>query len=352
MESDMKKIWVDLENSPHVPFFKPIIEEFEKRGFAITITARDCFQVCTLADLHNLPYQRVGRHYGKNKAMKGFGLLFRAAQMAPLVIKARPDLALSHGSRSQLILAKALRVPSVLIFDYEHTTSVPFLSGDLLIAPEVVSEYIKRRQVSSYPGIKEDVYVPMFEPQPGILRELGIEESEVVVTVRPPATEAHYFRPESEELFEGAIDWIAAHPATRIVMLPRNERQTSFVIEKWPDHFANGKVLIPTTVVDGLNLIWHSDLVISGGGTMNREAAALGVPVYSIFRGELGAVDRYLAQSGRLTLIENIKELATKIVLGKWKRPVRPDQTNRPALQHIVDIIEAFVKKGSFGVTV
>ena len=266
MESNKKKIWVDLENSPHVPFFKPIIKELEKHGYAITITARDCFQVCRLADLHNMPYQRVGRHYGKNKAMKGLGLLFRAAQMAPLVIKARPDLALSHGSRSQLILAKALRIPSVTIFDYEHAHRIPFLSADLFLAPElvcdllltpeVISEYVKRWQVSSYPGIKEDVYVPMFEPQPGILRELGIEESEIVVTVRPPATEAHYFRPESEELFEGAIDWIAAQPATRIVMLPRNERQTSFVMEKWPDLFANGKILIPATVVDGLNLIW------------------------------------------------------------------------------------------------
>lgn len=345
MESNKKKIWVDLENSPHVPFFKPIIEELEKRGYSITVTARDCFQVCALADLHNLPYQRVGRHYGKNKIMKGFGLLFRAVQMAPLLMKARPELAISHGSRSQVILARILRIPSVMIIDYEHTKGVPFLHADLVIVPELLPDN-NIPSIRKYPGIKEDVYVPAFEPQPGILQELGIAENEIVIAMRPPATEAHYFRPQSEELFEASVDWIASHPNTRIVMLPRNERQTSFIMGKWPELLSAGRIIIPVKVVDGLNLIWHSDLVISGGGTMNREAAALGAPVYSIFRGEIGAVDRYLAQSGRLTLIENAKELATKIVLGKWKRPVRPDQTDRPALQRIVDIVEAFVKKG------
>jgi len=345
MKTDKRTIWVDLDNSPHVPFFKPIIEELEKRGYAVNITARDCFQTCSLADLLGVPYQRVGHHYGKKKIMKGFGLLYRAAQMAPLVMKARPHLALSHGSRSQMILAKALRIPSIMIFDYEHTKEVPFMDPDLLLVPEVVSGHMKSGQVSSYPGIKEDVYVPMFAPQPGILQELGVKESEIVVTVRPPATEAHYFKPESGELFESAIDWIAANPATRIMMLPRNERQAIFIRERWPDLISTKKIIIPASVVNGLNLIWHSDLVISGGGTMNREAAALGVPVYSIFRGESGAVDRYLAQSGRLILIENSKELATKLVLGKWKRPTRPDQKNRPALQRIVDVVDSYLKK-------
>jgi predicted glycosyltransferase len=344
-----KTIWIDLENSPHVPFFKPIIRELEKRGYATTITARDCFQVCALADLQQVPYRRVGRHYGKNKIMKGLGLLVRAAQMAPLVIRARPRLAISHGSRSQVFLAKVLRIPSVMIFDYEHSKGVPFLRADLNLVPELISGSIKRRQVSSYPGIKEDVYVPAFEPQPGILRELGIEKREIVVTVRPPATEAHYFVPQSEELFEAAIGFIASNPATRIVMLPRNDSQSAFIREKWPELVATRKVIIPAEVVDGLNLIWHSDLVISGGGTMNREAAALGVPVYSTFRGEIGNVDRYLAQEGRLVLIESVEELATKIVLEKWKRPDKPDSASRPALQRIVSTVENFLKNERFG---
>jgi len=44
------KIWIDLDNTPHVPFFKPIIRELEKRGHEVVLTARDAFQVCELAD--------------------------------------------------------------------------------------------------------------------------------------------------------------------------------------------------------------------------------------------------------------------------------------------------------------
>jgi predicted glycosyltransferase len=343
MQSTGKTIWVDLDNSPHVPFFKPIIQEFKKRSYAVTVTARDCFQVCGLADLQQVPYQRVGRHYGKNTLMKALGLLARAVQLAPLVMKARPGLALSHGSRSQLFLAKLLRIPSVMIFDYEHAKGVPFLHADLTLVPELLAGSIKKRRMHTYPGIKEDVYVPTFEPKPGILRELGIEEREIVVTVRPPATEAHYFRAESEELFEAAIDLIASNPATRIVMLPRSDRQAAFIGDKWPELVATRKVIIPAEVVDGLNLIWHSDLVISGGGTMNREAAALGVPVCSIFKGETGNVDKYLARMGRLVLIEKTEDLAKQVLLEKWRRPGRPNGSSRPALQQIVSVVEAFL---------
>ncbi len=105
----------------------------------------------------------------------------------------------------------------------------------------------------------------------------------------------------------------------------------------WPNLFATGKIVIPEHVVDGLNLIWHSDLVISGGGTMNREAAALGVPVYSIFRGRIGAVDRYLAAQGRLILLESAEDLAAKVRLVQRERPARPDGGNLSALQKIID---------------
>jgi uncharacterized protein len=339
MKGKRETIWIDLENSPHVPFFKPIIKELEKRGYEIIVTARDCFQVCELAELHQLTYHRVGRHYGKRMLLKALGLLIRAVQMAPLVISKRPKLALSHGSRSQVLLAKVLRIPSVMMFDYEHVEKGLLLKADLLMVPELIAGYVQHASTCSYPGIKEDVYVPNFEPHPGILRELGIAEGEIVVTVRPPATEAHYFKPASEELFEAAIDWLTTLPAARIVMLPRNDHQGKAIRARWPGLVDSGKILLPP-VVDGLNLIWHSDIVISGGGTMNREAAALGVPVYSIFRGESGAVDRYLAEQGRLTFLKNVDQMRQVMRLGKWQRPMKLDAGNRPALQHIVNSIE------------
>jgi len=130
----------------------------------------------------------------------------------------------------------------------------------------------------------------------------------------------------------------------QIVLLPRSEKQKAFVGKRWASYIAERRIIIPKHAVDGLNLIWHSDLVISGGGTMNREAAALGVPVYSIFRGKIGAVDRYLSEKGRLILIENKAQLYSKIVLARRDKSFNPASSDNLALQkivsHIVNIIE------------
>lgn len=348
METYKKKIWIDLDNSPHVPFFKPIIEELEKRGYRFTITARDCFQVCGLADLLRLPYSRIGRHYGKNRMMKVLGLAIRALQLAPTVLTEKPALALSHGSRSQLIIARLLGIPSTLIFDYEHAQWLPFAYPDTVIVPEVIPETAikqKFRRIGRYPGIKEDVYVPRFKPQKGILSELGITEKEVVVTIRPPATEAHYHRPQSDELFNVVMQRLSAMPDTRLIVLPRNADQEATVRAVWNDLISTGKIIIPSKVIDGLNLIWHSDLVISGGGTMNREAAALGVPVYSIFRGEMGTVDKYLSNCGRLMLLQSVDDIEEKLRVCKWNRPAQPGSDSSEALGKIVDELVSIIEQ-------
>jgi predicted glycosyltransferase len=190
-----------------------------------------------------------------------------------------------------------------------------------------------------YPGIKEDVYVSRFVPKPGIRLQLGLREQDVVVTIRPPANEAHYHSPKTDELFEAAVEFLSKRAEVKLVALPRNEKQAICLRKRWPELFSSGKMRIPEKVVDGLNLIWHSDLVISAGGTMNREAAALGVPVYSIFRGEIGAVDRYLSKAGRLVLIEGCEDLETKILLGRRERPAKPPRRRTAALSYIVERI-------------
>lgn len=278
------KIWIDLDNSPHVLFFKPIIEELRNLGHEIFITARDTYQVCDLADRYGLEYVRIGRHYGKNKAMKIVGTVLRSGRLSIQVLKERPDLALSHGSRSQMLVAASLGVPYIMVYDYEYTTPL-FIDPTWIMIPEVIPDHAipyKKSRVLRYPGIKEDVYIPRFRPDPRILIDFGIDAKEILVTFRPPATEAHYHNPESEELFKASIEYLSAHPETRIVLLPRNANQKKFTIDAWPDLIASRKLIIPEQVVEGPNLIWHSDFVISGGGTMNREAAALNVPVYSI----------------------------------------------------------------------
>lgn len=336
------KIWIDLDNSPHVPFFAPIIEELQKRNYSVVVTARDCFQVRELADLLHLKYRLIGRHSGRNKIRKLAGLLLRALQLVPLVIKEKPDLALSVCSRAQLIAATLFRIPTLMIGDYEFATASAFIRPTWLMCPEVIPNEALRfdpNHILKYPGIKEDIYVPRFVPSSGIRSQLGLSEGDIVVVLRPPASEAHYHNPESDVLFEAVLDFLSAKPEVKGVTLPRNESQAMALKKRWPALFSSGKLRIPEHVVDGLDLIWNSDLVISGGGTMNREAAALGVPVYSIFRGKIGAVDQYLSNRGRLVLLESVHDVKTKICLARRNRPEALRDSNGAAFSIVMEQI-------------
>jgi uncharacterized protein len=340
----MKKrnIWIDLDNSPHVPLFKPIIDELHRRGYPCLITSRDCFQVAGLVDLYGMRCVTIGKHYGKNTLMKIFGLVYRGLQLTPQAIKDRPLLALSHGSRSQHLASLLLGIPTIIMMDYEHVKLLPFADVTWIITPEYIptdSIKIAQSRISTYPGLKEDVYVPDFVPDPSILEKLGLSAERLIVTVRPPATEAHYHNPESEKLFNEVMDYFGSLDKSTMVILPRNDRQAEKIREQWPGLFSGRRAIIPNHVVDGLNLMWHSDLVISGGGTMNREAAALGVPVYSIFRGSIGAVDCYLAEQGRLLLLESPSDVRSKIRLERRDRSESSVSKSRDVLDHIVNHI-------------
>jgi predicted glycosyltransferase len=330
-------IWIDLDNSPHVPFFQPIITTLQCLGFAVGVTARDAYNVGDLLRLHGIQATTVGRHFGRHKAMKVLGLGVRAAQLLPFAARRRPCLAVSHGSRAQMLAARLARIPSMVVADYEHVTHLT--RPDWMVFPDVIPEEVTSRlarNVLRYPGIKEDVYAASFVPDPALAVELGLADAHVVATVRPPATEAHYHRPESDALFAAAMALLLGDPRARIVMLPRNERQKAEVRDRFAAALEAGRMVVPARAVDGLNLVWLSDLVISGGGTMNREAAALGVPVYSTFRGPIGAVDRYLASQGRLVLLTSADDVRRRVVVARRDRSMPRAAAGRAALDAIV----------------
>ena len=336
------KIWIDLDNSPHVPLFKPIIDELGQRGYDCMVTARDCFQVAGLTALHGVKCTTVGKHYGKNTLLKLFGLAYRGMQLAPAAMKDRPALALSHGSRSQHLASLLMGIPTIIMNDYEHVKLLPFSNDTWILTPEYIeswSEKIDPSHVSTYPGLKEDVYVPDFVPDPSILKELGLRADHLIITVRPPANEAHYHNPEADTLFEEVMEHFGAMEKTHLVILPRNANQTRTTRERWPHLFEAGKAVIPDHVVNGLNLIWFSDLVISGGGTMNREAAALGVPVYSIFKGTKGGVDKYLAEQGRLVFLDTAADVRTKVEVARRDKSHNDVPRSKVVLNRIVDEI-------------
>ncbi len=343
------KIWIDLENTPHIPFFNPIIKELEKRGHKVVLTARDAYQTCEMADLYGFKYKKIGHHYGKVMILKAWGLGVRMLQLLPYLWKEKPALALNHGARSQTILCRWLGVPNVTIMDYEHTAESGISDASWNIFPEVVFTHGTARSASEkrlgYAGIKEDVYVSELRPNPAILQQLKLTEAKIIVTVRPPANEAHYHNPEADVLFNRFMERAVATPGAKVVLLPRNKRQEAIIRAESPQWFQGTSVVIPDTVVDGMNLLWYSDLVVSGGGTMNREAAALGVPVYSIFRGTIGAVDRYLQAEGRLTMIETVADVDAKIPIVARPKNGSVDPTPRKALSDIVNHVEAIINR-------
>ncbi len=344
------KIWIDLDNTPHVPFFKPIIRELEKEGYTVILTARDAFQVCELATLYGLAYKKVGKHYGKNPLLKVWGVCRRSLLLLPFVIREKPVLGLSHGSRSQILLCNLLRIPTVMIMDYEHAQTPLLLRPRWEIVPTALSNELlqckTKERILSYEGIKEDVYAPEFKPDPSIVAQLNLTDNNILVTVRPPANEAHYHNPESDALFIEFMKRVCSTPGIKAILLPRNKLQETQIKQNWPQWFKDSKVIIPKQAVNGLNLLWHSDLAVSGGGTMNREAAALGVPVYSIFRGKSGAVDRQLQNEGRLVLIESIDDVNNKILLQHRNKGVIPTGLNpRKALGMIIDHIGSIMTK-------
>ena len=294
-----------------------------------------------MARYRSLDFQQVGRHCGRHLSAKVFGLLVRSAQLLCFALHEKPHLAINLGSRSQNLAAKLLGIPVVEIMDYEHTAESSLLDSRWYLTPAAVCAAVHggkpTDRIRTYDGIKEDVYVPDFRPDPSILDQLGLRDAKVVVTARPPATEAHYHNPEAELLFERFINRAQTCPGIKTVLLPRNPRQEADLRSRFPQWFTDAKLVVPQGVVDGLNLIWHSDLVVSGGGTMNREAVALGVPVYSVFRGPAGAVDRQLCEQNRLVQITTPDEVERTIQIVPRTKGSLP---TAPASGALTDILK------------
>jgi uncharacterized protein len=302
------RIWIDLANSPHVPFFRALIPEFNRRGHEVELTARDFAETVPLAVAAELNPEIIGGHGGKELTGKAGNLFGRAHALRSWARGRAFDLAVSHNSYSQILSARALHVKSATMMDYEHQPAnhLAFRLASRIVVPSSFPEAALRRygaglqKVRRYEGTKEDVYLADFQPDPRFgmqLEQLGIDERCVIVVVRPPASEALYHRFENE-LFGELLERLIAQAEVRTILLPRNDSQRAM-------YSAKAGLIVPQRALDGPNLIAASDLVVSAGGTMNREAAALGVPAATIYAGKWAAVDEMLVREGRLTRIDS-----------------------------------------------
>jgi predicted glycosyltransferase len=295
------RVWVDLTNSPHVLVMRPLIEAMRADGHEVEVTARDFAQTLELCDRFGIEHTAVGRHRGGRRASKALGLASRSAALVRWARRRRFDVALGHGSNDVSVAAKLLRVPSATSFDYEWATAQHQVNCRLAravvvpdaIPPERLHRCGARGKIHAYPGLKEEYYLADFEPDPAVLEELSLDRSRPLVVVRTPPDVSLYHRFENP-LFRDVLDKLANSDAQTVV-LPRTPAQRAEL----------GAFIVPDRAIDAQSLVAYADLVISAGGTMNREAVALGTPVFTTFEGRLGAVDEALLREGRLRKLED-----------------------------------------------
>lgn len=309
------RIWIDLANAPHVAFFRALLYEFEGRGAEVFVTARDFAQTVELARKSGLKPLVVGGYGGRALYGKAVNLIGRGAALARFARGKMFDFAVSHNSYAQVAAARALGIRTVTLMDYEYQPAnhLAFRLASRVIVPRAFPEEALRRygakseKVRRYEGTKEDVYLADFNPDPNFaaatLRGLGVEPREVLVVIRPPARDALYHRFENE-LFYELLRRLEARADAKIVLLPRTKAQRAEFSAR-----PSGNIILPREALDGANLIAAADLVISAGGTMNREAAALGVPAATIYAGRWAAIDEELVREGRLKRINTREDL-------------------------------------------
>ena len=302
------RVWVDFTNSPHVLVLRPVIERLRADGHDVQVTARDFAQTLALCDRFGIEHTAIGRHRGAGLAEKARGLAARSTQLLRWARRHGPfDLAIGHGSNDITIAAALLRIPCSTTFDYEwatvqHNVNCRLAQAVVIpeaIPPERMNRYGARRKLAQYPGLKEEYYLADFEPDPGILDELGLDRAQPIAVVRTPPAVSLYHRFEND-LFTEVLGKLRG---AQTVVLPRTPEQRAELA-------AAGGFIVPERAIDAQSLIAYADLVVSAGGTMNREAVALGTPVFTVFEGRLGAVDERLIADGRLRRLESPDQVA------------------------------------------
>ncbi len=306
------RVWIDLTNSPHVPIFAPLIRRMRGRGWDVSVTARAFAQTLSLLELHGIEHTVIGRHGGGSRVGKGRAAVSRVVQMTRFGRRGRFDVAVAHGSTDLPMACRPLGIPNTTMFDYEYARLQHALNCRLAdrvlipqaIPPERVARYGARPpKLVRYPGLKEEYYLADFEPDPAVAATLGLDGTRIGVVLRPPADLALYHRFENP-LFDELLETIGAREDVRAVVLPRTSQQADRIRA-----LALPSIVVPAGAVDGQSLVAGADLVVSAGGTMNREAVVLGTPVYTTFAGRLGGVDQALIAEGVLRPLAKLGDL-------------------------------------------
>jgi predicted glycosyltransferase len=300
------RVWVDLTNSPHVLVFRPLIRLLRDRGHEVEVTAREYAQTLQLLELHGIEATPIGRHGGGSALGKALGELGRLPALRQWAKPRRFDLALAHGSHDLTLTARSLGIPSATTFDYEYAWLQHQLgcrAATRVVVPEAIpaerlAAFGVTKKLRRYPGLKEEYYLADFEPSP-----VDVPEGRRLVVARTPPEVSLYHR-HGNPLFLSVLERLGRDERAHVVVLPRTDEQRERL-----RGLGLPLLVVPDRAVDAQSLIAAAAAVVSAGGTMNREAVALGTPVYTTFSGRLGAVDEQLIREGRLTQLRDPAQL-------------------------------------------
>lgn len=305
------RVWFDCTAAAHPLVLKPLIDWFRAGGAEVMVTAREYGQTVGILERLGIPHLVVGAHGGASRFGKGRALAGRTARLTGPVWKFRPNLAVAHGSVDLAVISRLFRIPSAQLQDYEFAglqRKLAFRVAKRVLVPDTIpvermeAVGAKENKLVRYPGLKEDYYLAGFVPDPAVITELGLDRERVLVVVRPPPETSEYHA--ENPLYEQVIERIAGSEGVTGVVIPRTATQGERIRA-----MKNDRLVVPDRAIDAQSLIALADLVVSAGGTMNREAVALGVPVYTTFAGRMGGVDEALIADGRLTVLENAGQL-------------------------------------------
>jgi uncharacterized protein len=318
------RVWADLTNSPHVLVLAPVIAALRADGHEVEVTARDFAQTLELCELHGLAHTAIGTHRGGRLGAKAIGLADRSLALTRWA-RRRPrfDLALGHGSNDVTVAARLLRIPCSTMFDYEFATVQHTINSRLaqgVVVPDVIPPERLRRfgalpKLHPYPGLKEEYYLSDFEADPAVLTELGLDPARPLAVVRTPPAVSLYHRFENP-LFGAVLARL--RDRAQVVVLPRTVEQRAELARQ-------GGFVVPEHAVDAPSLVALAAVVVSAGGTMNREAVALGTPVWTVFEGRLGAVDEALIADGRLKRLTRAEDVEVPERAAERPERVRRD---------------------------
>jgi uncharacterized protein len=309
------KIWVDCTAAAHPLVLRPIIERLEAMGHEVDVTAREYGQTLGILERLEIPFARVGEHGGASTFGKARALAGRSAALARRAWGERYDLGLAHGSVDLAVVCGSFRIPSVQMQDYEFAglqRRISFRAARRVMVPEAIpverlaKAGAKEAKLFRYPGLKEDYYLAGFEPDRAVLAELQLDPDGLLAVVRPPPETSEYH--EQNPLHERVLERLTGEDGVQTVVIPRTTDQAA-ALRDLATVAREARLVIPERAIDAQSLIAFADVVISAGGTMNREAVALGTPVYSTFSGRMGGVDERLIAENRLRVLRDPGEI-------------------------------------------